>query len=209
MNQKKKMFLDFEKLEPKSRYKLITASIVPRPIALVTTRNKDGSTNAAPFSFFNVFSEDPPLVVLGLQTKPDKSLKDTTTNIRNTGEFVVNLVDDKMLEKMVVCAADYPKGESEPVHAELKLSQSKKINVDYITESPFSFECKRITVLQFSNTRDLAIGEILGMHARKSLIDLKNYHVDWNKYHPIGRLFASHYIYTDNTLSLQIPPLKK
>ena len=95
------MFLDFEKLEPKSRYKLITASIVPRPIALVTTRNKDGSTNAAPFSFFNVFSEDPPLVVLGLQTKPDKSLKDTTTNIRNTGEFVVNLVDDKMAEKMV------------------------------------------------------------------------------------------------------------
>ena len=209
MNQKKKMFLDFEKLEPKSRYKLITASIVPRPIALVTTRNKDGSTNAAPFSFFNVFSEDPPLVVLGLQTKPDKSLKDTTTNIRNTGEFVVNLVDDKMVEKMVICAADFPKAESEPIHAELKLSQSKKINVDYITESPFSFECKRITVLQFSNTRDLAIGEILGMHARKSLIDLKNYHVNWNKYHPIGRLFASHYIYTDNTLSLQIPSVKK
>ena len=209
MNQKKKMFLDFEKLEPKSRYKLITASIVPRPIALVTTRNKDGSTNAAPFSFFNVFSEDPPLVVLGLQTKPDKSLKDTTTNIRNTGEFVVNLVDDKMVEKMVVCASDYPKGESEPVHAGLKLSQSKKINVDDITESPFSFECKRITVLQLSNTRDLAIGEILGMHARKSLIDYKNYHVNWNKYHPIGRLFASHYIYTDNTLSLQIPSVKK
>lgn len=203
------MFLDFEKLEPKSRYKLITASIVPRPIALVTTRNKDGSTNAAPFSFFNVFSEDPPLVVLGLQTKPDKSLKDTTTNIRNNGEFVVNLVDDKMVEKMVVCASDYPKGESEPVHAGLKLSQSKKINVDYITESPFSFECKRITVLQFSNTRDLAIGEILGMHARKSLIDYKNYHVNWNKYHPIGRLFASHYIYTGNTLSFQIPPVKK
>ena len=82
----------------------------------------------------------------------------------------------------------------------------KKINVDYITESPFSFECKRITELQFSNTRDLAIGEIMGMHARKSLIDMKNYHVNWSKYHPIGRLFASHYIYTDNTLSMKIPP---
>ncbi len=104
------MFLDFEKLDPKERYKLITASVVPRPIALVTTRNKDGSTNAAPFSFFNVFSEDPPLVVLGLQTKPDKSLKDTATNIRNTGEFVVNLVDKKMVKKMVVCAADFPEG---------------------------------------------------------------------------------------------------
>ena len=88
-------------------------------------------------------------------------------------------------------------------------ARAKKINVDYITESPFSFECKRIKVLQFSKTRDLAIGEIMGMHVRKSLIDLKNYHVNWNKYHPIGRLFASHYIYTDNTLSFQIPPVKK
>ena len=203
------MFLDFEKLEPKNRYKLITASIVPRPIALVTTKNKDGSTNAAPFSFFNVFSEDPPLVVLGLQTKPDKTLKDTTYNIKNTGEFVVNLVDDKMAEKMVACSADYPKGESEPIHAELNLSQSKKINVDYITESPFSFECKSITVLQFSNTRDLAIGEIMGMHAKRRLIDLKNYHINWSKYNPVGRLFASHYIYTDNTFSLRIPAVKK
>ena len=147
--------------------------------------------------------------MLGLQTKLDKSLKDTTTNIRNTGEFVVNMVDDKIVGKIVVCAANYPKGDSEPVHAELKLSQSKKINVDYITESPFSFECKKIKVLQFSNTRDLAIGEIMGMHARKNLIDLGNYHVNWGKYNPIGRLFASHYIYTDNTLSLQIPPAKK
>ena len=147
--------------------------------------------------------------MLGLQTKLDKSLKDTTTNIRNTGEFVVNLVDDKIVGKMVVCAVDYPKVDSEPVHEELKLSQSKKINVDYITESPFSFECKKITILQFSNTRDLAIGEIMGMHAKKSLNDLENYHVNSEKYHPIGRLFASHYIYTDNTLSLQIPPLKK
>ena len=98
---------------------------------------------------------------------------------------------------------------SESVHAELKLSQSKKINVDYITESPFSFECKRITVLHFSNRSGLAISKIMGMHARKSLVDLKNYHVNWSKYHPIGRLFASHYIYTDNTLSLQIPPVKK
>jgi flavin reductase (DIM6/NTAB) family NADH-FMN oxidoreductase RutF len=203
------MFLDFKQLEPKNRYKLITASIVPRPIALVTTRNIDGSINAAPFSFFNVFSEDPPLVVLGLQTKPDKSLKDTTTNIRNNGEFVVNLVDDNMVEKMVACAADYPTGESEPLHADLNLSKSKKIKVDYITDSPFSFECKRITVLQFSETRDLAIGEILGMHAKNNLIDKNNFHINWNKYYPIGRLFASHYIYTDKTFSLRIPPAKK
>ena len=79
------MYFDFEELGPKDRYKLITATVVPRPIALVTTRNENGSINAAPFSFFNVFSEDPPLVVLGLQSKPDLILKDTTHNISLTG----------------------------------------------------------------------------------------------------------------------------
>ena len=79
------MFLDFERLAAKDRYKLLTATVVPRPIALVSTRTEDGSTNAAPFSFFNVFSEDPALVVLGLQSRPDLDPKDTTRNIRLTG----------------------------------------------------------------------------------------------------------------------------
>ena len=77
------------------------------------------------------------MVVLGLQTKPDKSLKDTATNIRNTGEFVVNLVDKKMVKKMVVCAADFPEGESELLHAELQLfqvnSRDKCISDDFFS----------------------------------------------------------------------------
>ena len=79
------MFFDFEELGPKDRYKLITATVVPRPIALVTTRNENDSINFAPFSYFEFYSEDPPLVVLGLQSKPDLILKDTTHNISLTG----------------------------------------------------------------------------------------------------------------------------
>ena len=67
----------FPEIEPRERYKLLCATIVPRPIALVTSVGRDGIVNAAPFSFFNVFSEDPPLIVLGLQHKPDQAPKDT------------------------------------------------------------------------------------------------------------------------------------
>jgi flavin reductase (DIM6/NTAB) family NADH-FMN oxidoreductase RutF len=79
------MFFDFEELGPKDRYKLIKATVVPRPIVLVTTRNENDSINSAPFSYFNVYSEELPLVVFGLQSKPDLILKDTTHNIRLTG----------------------------------------------------------------------------------------------------------------------------
>ena len=75
----------FRELEPRDRYKLLCGVVVPRPIALVTTLDENGKVNAAPFSFFNVFSEDPPLVVLGLQHKADLSPKDTTRNIHRSG----------------------------------------------------------------------------------------------------------------------------
>jgi len=199
------VFLDFESLAPKDRYKLLTATVVPRPIALVSTRNEDGSTNAAPFSFFNVFSEDPPLVVLGLQSKPDLSLKDTTHNIRLTGEFVVNLVDESIAGKMVVCAADFPKNDSEIDAAGFTLGASKNIDVDYIVEAPVSLECRRVTVLQFAKTRDLAIGEIVGMHARDGLIDPDTLRVNWDIYNPIGRLYGDQYIRTHDRFSMSIP----
>ena len=78
-------------LSKQDRYKLLSGIVIPRPIALVTTLDANGAVNAAPFSFFNVFSEDPPLVALGLQHKPDRSPKDTTRNIQREGEFVVNM----------------------------------------------------------------------------------------------------------------------
>ena len=95
------------------RYKLLCAVVVPRPIALVTTLDANGVVNAAPFSFFNVFSEDPPLIVLGLQHKPDRAPKDTTRNIHRDGEFVVHMVDEALASAMNDCAVDFPSGESE------------------------------------------------------------------------------------------------
>ena len=84
------MLIDFDGLDPKLRYKLMCGAVIPRPVAWITTVSKDGTVNAAPYSFFNVFGEDPALVVVGLGHKPDAP-KDTTRNILATSEFVVNI----------------------------------------------------------------------------------------------------------------------
>ena len=105
--------ISFRELDPHDRYKLLCGVVVPRPIALVTTLDENGGVNAAPFSFFNVFSEDPPLLVLGLQHKADFSPKDTTRNIHRSGQFVVHLVDEALAATMNDCAIDFPSGDSE------------------------------------------------------------------------------------------------
>ena len=105
--------ISFRELDPHDRYKLLCGVVVPRPIALVTTLDENGSVNAAPFSFFNVFSEDPPLMVLGLQHKADLSPKDTTRNIHRDGQFVVHMVDEALAAAMNDCAVDFPSGDSE------------------------------------------------------------------------------------------------
>ncbi|PHR88324.1 MAG: nitrilotriacetate monooxygenase [Blastopirellula sp.] len=199
------MQLDFQSISSSVRYKLLTATIVPRPIALVTTLTPEGRTNAAPFSFFNVFSETPPLLVLGLQSKPDLTLKDTTENIRRTKEFVVNLVDEAMASAMVKCAADLASEESEIPYAGLSLTPSKWVNVDEISEAPFRFSCRVKDELCYGDERTLIIGEVLGMTASAGLIDPETMRVNWDQYSPVGRLFGSHYIRTNDQFSITAP----
>ena len=96
------MEFDLTKLEPMDRYRLLTNFVGPRPIALVTTRSAAGHTNAAPMSFFNVFSHDPAILALGIQPRLDGREKDTMANIRRTGEFTVNMVDMALSRTMLV-----------------------------------------------------------------------------------------------------------
>ena len=94
------MLFDFEKLSPHECYKLMVSTVVPRPIAWVVTQDEQGRNNAAPYSFFNVFAEDPPLVIIGCGGRAIKGIppeKDTATNIRNSREFVVNLVSAALI----------------------------------------------------------------------------------------------------------------
>jgi len=182
-------------LSPLNRYKLLCGVVVPRPIALVTTLDANGAINAAPFSFFNVFSEDPPLVALGLQHKADRSPKDTTRNIDRDGEFVVNMVDEALAPAMNDCAVDFPSGDSEVAATGLAILPSVDVKVPRLAAAPFALECKRNVSLAFGPGRQLLVGEVLRVHARAGLVDEVNMHVDLAAYRPIGRLFGNLYTY--------------
>ena len=185
--------INLSALTPQDRYKILCGVVVPRPIAWVTTVNEAGLVNAAPFSFFNVFSEDPPLVVLGLQHRPDNSPKDTTRNIHSTGEFVVNLVDEALGARMNDSAIDFPTDMSEAQALNLELAASTAVIAPRIAAAPFAFECRRVVALAFGPGRELLVGEALRVHARSGLLDPETLRVDFERYRPVGRLFGDLY----------------
>ena len=94
------MEFDASKLQPRDRYKMLASFVLPRPIAWVTCLGPTGVVNAAPYSFFNVFCEDPPLCMFAVNRRPDGRSKDTLTNIQRTGEFVVNIADEHLARAM-------------------------------------------------------------------------------------------------------------
>ena len=199
------MHFDFETLPPRERYKLLTETVVPRPIALVTTLAGDGAVNAAPISFFNVFSEDPALLVLGLEGDRDGGYKHTTQNIYECGEFAVNLVDESIAGAMVICAARFPKAVCELPFAGLTEAASVKIKPPRIAEAPVSLECRSYKMLQVSDSRVLAIGEVVAMHVRDGLIDKTTGRLNQDRYNPVGRLSADFYIRTGDRFEMTIP----
>jgi flavin reductase (DIM6/NTAB) family NADH-FMN oxidoreductase RutF len=185
--------VDFSTLPVAHRYKLLAALVVPRPIALVTTVAQDGIVNAAPFSFFNVFSEDPALVVLGIQSKPDGTPKDTLAHIRKTGAFVVNLVDEAIAERMNTCSIDFPSDVSEIEAAGFSILPGVAVPVPRIAEAPVALECRHYVTLEISQRRHLCIGSVAYLHARPGIVDPERLHVNLDAYKPVARLFGNLY----------------
>ena len=196
------MRFDLAALSATERYKLLGGLVVPRPTALVTTQSPDGRVNAAPFSFFNVFAEEPPLVVLGLGISPVGGAKDTTVNIRDSGEFVINLVDEAIAEAMNLCAIDFPPEISEIEVAGLDLTPSQKVAPPRIAQAPANLECRRYVTLEAARERYLVIGEVLVAHVRDGLIDPATLRVDRDAYAPIGRLFGGGYVRTHDRFEM-------
>src|SRR3954464_5521000 len=184
---------DLKSLADRDRYKLLISLVIPRPIALVTTLGPTGVVNAAPFSFFNLFSESPALAVLGLQVKPEGGLKDTAAHIRDRGEFVINLVDEALGEQMNQCAVDFPTEVSETDVEKLSTRPSEKIKTPWIAEAPAALECRHYTTLEVSAARRLAIGEIVQVHVREGLWDTEKMRIDMKQYRPLARLFGNFY----------------
>ncbi len=198
------MDIDFTTLPAPDRYRLLTNFVGPRPIALVGTRSSAGHDNAAPMSFFNVFAHEPPLVVLGIQNRGNGEEKDTVANIRRTGEFVVNMVDMKLADAMIVCSVNFSSDIDEIAFAGLTPIPCNQIDAARIAESPCSFECRVERILEYPK-RVLVIGEVVHMHVQDQCLDPQGRYVNPETYQPIARLHADNYITSDRQFELKKP----
>ncbi|ANL66590.1 flavin reductase-like protein [Rhizobium phaseoli] len=179
---------DFEELSERQRYKLMIGTIIPRPIALVTTVDEHGRINAAPFSFFNCLSADPPILAIGVENNADMSFKDTGHNIRMTEVFTVNIVSLAIAEAMHVCGAKYPRGVDELKEAGLTAVPGEKVASPFIAEAPAAFECRRHVTLELGRSRQIVMGEIVYAHYRDGVVDPERLHVDPAAVDAIARL---------------------
>ncbi len=183
--------MDFEisKISGNLTYNLLIGLIAPRPIAWITSQDLQGRLNAAPFSAFNYVGIDPPIVAVGVANRPGPGVvgKDTAQNIRNTREFVVNVVNEAMAEAMNTCAIDFPPGVNELEIAKVATEPSSIVSVPRIRESPASLECREFTTIEVGRAR-IILGQVVAIHVKDEFIDPSGPYVRAEELHAIGRM---------------------
>lgn len=190
------MNLELAALEKLECYKIITGLVIPRPIAWISTVNAQGVNNCAPYSFFNAFSEDPPLCMVSFAPRKDGQMKHSLKNILDTGEFVVNLGDEATANALHISADEIPEDESEFEKTGLTPAPCLRVRHPRIAEAPVAFECTVYKKIEVSQSRFLVIGEMLLVHARDGIIDPVTKRINDANYQPIGRLYANGYCTT-------------
>jgi flavin reductase (DIM6/NTAB) family NADH-FMN oxidoreductase RutF len=165
----------------------------------------DGSLNAAPFSFFNAVSGKPPVVAIGIGGRGPGDVKDTGGNIRRTGQFVVNLVSNALAEQMNITAIDFDKSINELQQAGLTTAPSTHVAPPRIAESPVSFECERLVIVEVGVDRAVVLGSVLAIHIKDEFIlDPERCYVDTPKLDLIGRMHGGGW-YARTTDRFELP----
>lgn len=197
------MQFDVAKLHPSETGRLLTAIVIPRPIAWTITQSADGTLNAAPFSFFNVLSDDPPLVGLGLGRYGTR-VHDTTLNIHQTSEFVVNLVAEKQIDAMNITAAEFEPHIDELKIAAVGLQPSVKVKPPRIADSPVSLECELLLKLDVGPKSSIIIGRVVFIHIQdEAITNASGLLIDTHKMHVISRMGGGGlYGRTNNTFTV-------
>lgn len=188
--------LDFDDLTPQERYKLIIGTIVPRPIAWVTTVDVQGLVNAAPFSFFNALCSDPPIVGLGMGSRADGTPKDTPRNIARTGDFTVNIVSNDLAEKMNTTAIPFAAGIEELTHASLTTVAGTKVSSPRIAQAHAALECRVRQTIQITPENSIVLAEVVAAHYHDSVINPARLHIDPKALDAIGRMGGNGYATT-------------
>ena len=187
------MQFDPNNLDSSSLYKLLTGSIIPRPIGWISTIDQKGINNLAPFSYFNIVGEKH---IMFSTAKNKGNNKDTLNNILQNNEFVLNMVTEDVVEAMNMTSAELPANEDEFIHAGLTPIDCKLIKPKRVKESKISFECKMIHIFTMphpeNNGATMIVGEIVMMHYDDGVL-LDNYKINMENYKPISRLAGSNY----------------
>ncbi|AKH16673.1 MULTISPECIES: flavin reductase family protein [Deinococcus] len=179
---------DLTALPGAARYKLLTATVTPRPIAWVSTLGEGGHVNLAPYSFFGLMGSDPPVVAFAPGDRPDGTPKDTALNIASGGEFTVNLVSEALAVTMNATATDFPHGQGEPDALGISLAPGVKVAVPRVAAAPAALECREVQTVLIGRTR-IILGEVLGLTLRSDAVqDVDRHHVDTGLLDLIGRM---------------------
>ena len=182
------MIFEVAKASPRQIYNLLIGLVAPRPIALVTSHNPDGQLNAAPFSAYNYLCTDPPVVGIGVTNRPGTyTPKDTARNIRRTGEFVVNVVTEDLLQQMNICATDFPEGVDELEMAGLETAPSSIVKVPRIRSAHAALECVEHTTLEIGNSR-IILGRVVAMYIEDKFVDPAGPYIKAEELHAVGRM---------------------
>lgn len=198
------MLFDFETLPTRERYKLIVSTVVPRPVAWVVSQDAAGVLNAAPFSFFNAFTDDPVVVAIGCGPTPKGNTKDTLSNIKATGEFVVNLVSFDAAEQMNITAIEFPPEVNEIAEAGLTPVPSTKVKPPRIAESPVALECVTFQLIPVGH-HTIVLGKVIAMHVHdEAVMDPAKNYIDTPKLGLVGRMHGRGW-YAKTTDRVEIP----
>jgi flavin reductase (DIM6/NTAB) family NADH-FMN oxidoreductase RutF len=193
-------------LTERENYKFLIGSIIPRPIAFVTTQSQDGILNGAPFSYFNIVSSNPPLISLSIQRSAGKQ-KDTARNIIETKEFVIHMVDEQNVEKVNQTAASLPPDQSELELAQLTPVESVKISVPGVKEAKIRMECTLAHLLELGDEEspgcDFIIGKVVQFHIDSDIY--KNGRIDAKGLAAVSRLAGTDYAKIGEIFSIERP----
>ncbi len=188
-------------------YHLLVGVVTPRPIAWVTSVDAQGRVNLAPFSFFNAFGANPPVVVFSPTLRRDGGKKDTLLNVQATGEFVLNAAVEPLATQINLSSKELPRGESEVELTGLTLAPSLKVRPPRLAETPVNLECKVRQIVSIGSgpiAANLVIGEVLVFHVADAVLDDKG-RVDPRKLRTIARLGGDFYCRTSDLFEMKRP----
>lgn len=204
------LFYSAKELTTKQNYKFLTGSIIPRPIAWITTINQETNVvNAAPFSYFNVVAKELPLVSLSIN-RNEQQMKDTAHNLLQQKEGVIHLVNDSILTEMNQSSASLPSEDSELAHSNLILINSQEVAVPAIQEAPIRFEVRLHQYVPVKDNAensisDLFILEVLNYYFKEEIFDQAQEYIDPIKFDPLARLAGNTYGHIARTLDKKRP----